>query len=378
MWRLLVAHAALAADTSYIRWVAPLEGEVPSESHLHCEVMAWLDDHLREQLDVSICIQVDSQAPSSSFCEPFRKPGIVSFELPIELVDGQLTLTATLGTVSGSTIAALGSDQVRVQKWLQLARPRPGWAEVFNPLVEWWDAHREGLQTTKLAHYFDVYHRHLSHFRGRKAHLLEIGVASGGSLQMWKAYFGPRLRVTGVDCCPYSGMRGELEDHRTSIWIGDQEDPQFWEELVQSVPPIDIIIDDGSHVGRMQLAAFRSLWPRLNPGGVYLVEDLMFAYLEPHSQDAHFFRGHTLWMERLKLLMDEMQTGLAGDELKGSVGTIRSINVYRHICVVEKYDQGQGDAGFVQDWEELQVGAGVQAPALADRQVQVPMMSHPA
>ncbi|CAJ1453142.1 unnamed protein product, partial [Effrenium voratum] len=169
MWRLLVAHAALAADTSYIRWVAPLEGEVPSESHLHCEVMAWLDDHLREQLDVSICIQVDSQAPSSSFCEPFRKPGIVSFELPIELVDGQLTLTATLGTVSGSTIAALGSDQVRVQKWLQLARPRPGWAEVFNPLVEWWDAHREGLQTTKLAHYFDVYHRHLSHFRGRKA-----------------------------------------------------------------------------------------------------------------------------------------------------------------------------------------------------------------
>ena len=43
---------------------------------------------------------------------------------------------------------------------------------------------------------------------------------------------------------------------------------------------MDVIIDDGSHVGRMQLEAFRSLWPHLAPGGVYIVEDLMFAYIE--------------------------------------------------------------------------------------------------
>ena len=45
----------------------------------------------------------------------------------------------------------------------------------------------QGLLTMKHAHYFDLYHRHLQHFRGKKSHLLEIGVASGGSLQMWKA-----------------------------------------------------------------------------------------------------------------------------------------------------------------------------------------------
>lgn len=45
----------------------------------------------------------------------------------------------------------------------------------------------QGLLTVKHAHYFDIYHRHLQHFRGKKMHLLEIGVASGGSLQMWKA-----------------------------------------------------------------------------------------------------------------------------------------------------------------------------------------------
>ena len=257
--------------------------EVPSLSRLSCALEVSSDEHQ----DLAICVQVQSAGRGFSFCEAFRRPGRVSFELPLELLDGQILLTASLQ--SGE--AALCADQVRVQKWLQLSREKPSWAEEFNPLVEWWDSHREGPLTVKHAHYFDLYHRHLQHLRGKKSHLLEIGVASGGSLQMWKAYFGPRLRITGVDCCPFSGMRGgppsisravagELEDHRTSIWIGDQADPKFWEELVASVPPMDVIIDDGSHVGRMQLEAFRSLWPHLAPGGVYIVEDLMFAYIE--------------------------------------------------------------------------------------------------
>ena len=88
-------------------------------------------------------------------------------------------------------------------------------------------------------------------------------------------------------CCGpfFCWLPGELEDHRTSIWIGSQEDPEFWDELVESVPPIDIVIDDGSHVGRMQLETFQSLWPRLAPGGVYIVEDMVLAYLDMPSQD---------------------------------------------------------------------------------------------
>lgn len=93
-------------------------------------------------------------------------------------------------------------------------------------------------------------------------------------------------------------LPGELEDHRTSIWIGSQEDPEFWDELVESVPPIDIVIDDGSHVGRMQLETFQSLWPRLAPGGVYIVEDMVLAYLDMPSQDRKITRhlGSESWI----------------------------------------------------------------------------------
>ena len=51
------------------------------------------------------------------------------------------------------------------------------------------------------------------------------------------------------------------------------------------MPPIDVVIDDGSHVGRMQLEAFQSLWPYLAPGGAYIVEDMMFAYMDMASKE---------------------------------------------------------------------------------------------
>eukprot|EP00913_Durusdinium_trenchii_P021190 g19906.t3 len=82
------------------------------------------------------------------------------------------------------------SAQIRLKKWLSLAREIPSWAPSQNPLVDWWDSHRAGLLATKSPNYFEVYHRHLQHFRRRRPHLLEIGLGSGGALEMWKDYFG--------------------------------------------------------------------------------------------------------------------------------------------------------------------------------------------
>jgi hypothetical protein len=60
----------------------------------------------------------------------------------------------------------------------------------------------KGRLVTKWSHYFDIYERHLSRYRGTDVHVVEFGIYQGGSLQMWKHYFGPRCRVFGVDINP--------------------------------------------------------------------------------------------------------------------------------------------------------------------------------
>jgi len=58
------------------------------------------------------------------------------------------------------------------------------------------------------------------------------------------------------------------------IFIGHQAESEFWERVLRAVPGFDIVIDDGSHLPRHQLAALRSLLPNVRPGGAYVTEDM--------------------------------------------------------------------------------------------------------
>ena len=114
----------------------------------------------------------------------------------------------------------------------------------LNPLRMYFDSHAVGRGIWKWNHYFDIYHRHFQKFVGREVHVLEIGVYSGGSLEMWKSYFGPKSRIYGVDieedCRVY-------EDDSVRILVGDQADRSFWNRFKDEVAAVDVIIDDGGH-----------------------------------------------------------------------------------------------------------------------------------
>lgn len=150
------------------------------------------------------------------------------------------------------------------------ARPFPATDEP-NPLLEYFDAHTEGPGIWKLRHYFEIYRRHFAKFVGQEVHVVEIGVYSGGSLNMWKQYFGERSHIYGVDieetCKAY-------EEDRVSIHIGDQADPEFWRRFREQVPDVDIVIDDGGHLVHQQIASLEAMLPHLRPGGVYMCEDV--------------------------------------------------------------------------------------------------------
>ena len=64
------------------------------------------------------------------------------------------------------------------------------------------ESNLEGPGIHKWTHYFDIYHNHLSRFIGREISIVEIGVQSGGSLRMWRHYFGPNCRIFGIDVDP--------------------------------------------------------------------------------------------------------------------------------------------------------------------------------
>ena len=117
----------------------------------------------------------------------------------------------------------------------------------------------------KWRHYFEIYDRHFSRFRGTDVHLVEFGVAQGGSMQMWKHYFGPKARIFGVDINP--NCRQAAED-QVEIFIGDQADRKFLQSLAARIPRMDILIDDGGHTMKQQIHTYEELFPHIDPHGV--------------------------------------------------------------------------------------------------------------
>ena len=146
-----------------------------------------------------------------------------------------------------------------------------------NPLLKYFSDHREGRGIWKFNHYFETYERHFARFRGREVHILEIGIYSGGSLEMWQNYFGPRCKVYGVDIEPRCKA---YETESVRVFIGDQADRGFWKRFKQEVPVLDIVIDDGGHLPEQQIVSLEELLPHLRPAGVYLCEDVTSAFNE--------------------------------------------------------------------------------------------------
>jgi hypothetical protein len=144
-------------------------------------------------------------------------------------------------------------------------------APADNPLERYFETHVEGRGIWKWRHYFDIYHRHFARFVGTDVHILEIGVYSGGSLGMWREYFGDRCTIFGVDIEPACKA---YESDSVRVFIGDQSDREFWRDFRRQAPRIDIVVDDGGHKTDQQIATLESLLPHIRPGGVYLCEDV--------------------------------------------------------------------------------------------------------
>ena len=82
----------------------------------------------------------------------------------------------------------------------------------------------------KWLHYFEIYERHFRPYIDKKIKVLEIGIWQGGSLKMWKEYFGDQAEIVGVDIEPRTK---KFEEDRIRIHIGDQSDRNFLQNLIR-------------------------------------------------------------------------------------------------------------------------------------------------
>ena len=194
-----------------------------------------------------------------------------------------------------------------------------------NPLRDYAQKYTVGPGFWKWDHYYDIYHRHLQKYVGSPVNVCEVGIFSGGSIDMWLSYFGDGCHVYGVDLEPACK---NYERSNVTIKVGDQEDATFWRQFQCEVPRIDVLIDDGGHTPQQQIVTLEQMLPFLSPGGVFICEDV-------YGINNRFSSYAAALIDRLNAKQQKVDA--IGVEPTGFQSMCHSIHFYPYIVVIEKY-----------------------------------------
>jgi hypothetical protein len=211
----------------------------------------------------------------------------------------------------------------------ELAAPLPLSDDMSDIERLFWS--NKGAVVHKWLHYLPLYDRYLSKYRGTAVKMLEIGVYKGGSLHLWREYLGPEAVIFGIDidpsCAAFDGIDGQVR-------IGSQADPAFLARVVAEMGGVDIVLDDGSHIGRHMRASLDALYPHLSDGGLYLVEDVHCAYNRRY--DGRFSRHN--FIRLLGRLTDDIHhwyhTG--GQKVAATADRLLGLHIHDSLVVLEK------------------------------------------
>lgn len=193
---------------------------------------------------------------------------------------------------------------------------------------------KEGNLVNKPIHFFDIYDAHFSRFKDTDVHILEIGVDSGGSLDLWRDYFGPKAKIYGMDVNPACK---KLEDDGYHIFIGSQSNPDFLNTIADSMPRIDILIDDGGHRMEQQIITFESMFDKIEINGFYVCEDICTSYYLEYGGG---YKKRRTFIEYSKNFIDSIHAWHSRDHVKFPITnltkTIKGIHFYNNMLIIEK------------------------------------------
>ena len=184
--------------------------------------------------------------------------------------------------------------------------------------------------------YAAIYESLLRHRRNEDLHILELGLlrhdvqarnplgpyVEAPSLSMWREYF-PNARIVGFDIADFSkvpvipGVR---------IMRGDLGDVDVLRRLIaESGGRFDVIVDDASHASHHQQMALSWLFPQLNDGGFYFIEDLNF---QPAEIELDGIVKTLDWLKRLSRDEAEPTPFISEEQLQYLRTHVESVEFY--------------------------------------------------
>jgi hypothetical protein len=186
------------------------------------------------------------------------------------------------------------------------------------------------FRSVKLTTYFEVYDELFAKYQNKKITFVEIGILSGGSLFMWRKFFGPKARIIGIDLNPNAK---KWKKYGFEIYIGDQSDVNFWKNFKKKIGPIDILLDDGGHKYEDQITSIECMISNIKDGGMIVVEDTHTSYMGGFGNKKYSFINY------IKNKIDKINYRFQKINKKNSELNIWSIKIYESIvalCVNNK------------------------------------------
>ncbi len=188
--------------------------------------------------------------------------------------------------------------------------------------------------------YLGFYAQTLEPMRNDVFTFIEIGVHRGKSIATWGEYFS-NATVVGLDISPDANVPVPL--HNTHIRIGDATKLEFLDQITAEFGAPRVVLDDGSHYWHEQIETLRYLWPKVLPGGYYILEDLHTSF--PEFAKNPLYRGFSkvsgydyllkinAWMVGNRAMASE----IPDDGFIASYWpTFRSMHWYRGTCIMQK------------------------------------------
>lgn len=208
---------------------------------------------------------------------------------------------------------------------------------------------------TKTHVMIDHYRSLLSEFRHGR--IVELGIWRGGSVALLALLAEPTKlvslelteeRLGHLD--EFLASRG-LETAVRPVYGVDQGDTARIAEILAeefSGEPLDLVVDDASHLYQLTLASFELLFGHLRPGGTYVIEDWncdhhLVASLDPESGEPAVSTGEAGSPPHVPLSRLAVELLL----LRARPGDlVRSVEVSEHFITVRRGDDPVPAGGF--------------------------------